>query len=544
MSAGRESGTPVSATDPPRSRGMTRDAGPALLAAALALTVVWAWLWWPNTIDDSYITYRYAEHLAHGLGAVYNPGERVEGYSSPLWMTALAAGVRLGLHTEPLSKAIGVVTVLISLVTIYVALQRARVGTLLAGAIVLLVASLPSLHLYTTSGLETVAMGGALVAATAGVGALEHTRLKRPVLTIALLASATLRPEGAVLAFVALAAWSIWGGESDPWPLAVLIAVALGALLMTRHAYYGTWVPTTFHVKPPPFVRLVRAHDPAAVAAMVRAWRANVWSGLDEIGGLVMVPLAALALRSRGWPAVAAVTGLAGFALAALMPADWMPGARFALPSMILLVSAAGWSANAIVTGLAIGRRSVAFGIGALIALWLARSTVVDLETWRALELEAERPPLAAQGAYRTIGRWLAAHAYPEQTLLAYEIGAVGYYSGLRVVDHEGLVTPAVAGIIRHAGESGPVRTGRDSLAMEAVVSYCVSANPDWFMVRTRAAPDSAGLEPALVADAIQRTLVERLGRRMEVAAVFPLAPPPATGRYVLLRRSPAATSP
>jgi hypothetical protein len=145
--------------------------------------------------------------------------------------------------------------------------------------------------------------------------------------------------------------------------------------------------------QPPPLVRLVLARDPAAVAALVRAWRANVWSGLDEIGGLVMVPLAALALRSRGWPAVAAATGLAGFALTAVMPADWMPGARFALPSMILLVAAAGWSAHAIVSVLSVGRRRATFALTTLMALWLARS---------------------------------------HETLLAYEIGAVGYYSGLR----------------------------------------------------------------------------------------------------------------
>jgi hypothetical protein len=205
---------------------------------------------------------------------------------------------------------------------------------------------------------------------------------------------------------------------------------------------------------------------------------------------------------------------------------------------MVLLVAAAGWSAHSIVAELSVGRRRATLVLTTLMALWLARSAVTDLEAWRALRLEAEQPPLAAQGAYREIGEWLGRHSDPHETLLSYEIGAVGYFSGLRVVDHEGLVTPEVAQVIRRAGESGPVRTGRDSLAMAAVVSYCVNANPDWFMVRTRVAPpDSAGLPPELVADAIQRALVERLGGRMEVAAVFPLGPPAATGHYVLLHR-------
>jgi hypothetical protein len=37
-------------------------------------------------VDDSYIFLRYAENFASGHGPVFNPGERVEGYSSPLWM--------------------------------------------------------------------------------------------------------------------------------------------------------------------------------------------------------------------------------------------------------------------------------------------------------------------------------------------------------------------------------------------------------------------------------------------------------------------------
>jgi hypothetical protein len=95
MSGRGESETSVPPARPPTLRGLP-GAGFALLLAALAMIVVWAWLWWPNTIDDAYITYRYAEHVARGLGAVYNPGERVEGFSSPLWMASLAAGVRLG----------------------------------------------------------------------------------------------------------------------------------------------------------------------------------------------------------------------------------------------------------------------------------------------------------------------------------------------------------------------------------------------------------------------------------------------------------------
>ena len=36
----------------------------------------------PFAIDDAYISLRYAENWANGYGPVFNPGERVEGYTN------------------------------------------------------------------------------------------------------------------------------------------------------------------------------------------------------------------------------------------------------------------------------------------------------------------------------------------------------------------------------------------------------------------------------------------------------------------------------
>ena len=40
--------------------------------------------------DDAFITMRYARNFAQGLGLVFNPGERVEGFTSFLWTIILA----------------------------------------------------------------------------------------------------------------------------------------------------------------------------------------------------------------------------------------------------------------------------------------------------------------------------------------------------------------------------------------------------------------------------------------------------------------------
>ena len=47
-------------------------------------------------LDDAFITFRYARNVAAGLGAVFNPGEAVEGYTSFLWMLICSAFFALG----------------------------------------------------------------------------------------------------------------------------------------------------------------------------------------------------------------------------------------------------------------------------------------------------------------------------------------------------------------------------------------------------------------------------------------------------------------
>ena len=41
--------------------------------------------------DDAYITFRVVWNLLHGYGAVFNPGERVQAYTHPLWMLTISA---------------------------------------------------------------------------------------------------------------------------------------------------------------------------------------------------------------------------------------------------------------------------------------------------------------------------------------------------------------------------------------------------------------------------------------------------------------------
>src|SRR4030067_1950880 len=50
--------------------------------------------------DDAMISMRYAYNLAHGNGLVWNVGERVQGFTNPLWVFYMAL-----LHLLPIPQA-------------------------------------------------------------------------------------------------------------------------------------------------------------------------------------------------------------------------------------------------------------------------------------------------------------------------------------------------------------------------------------------------------------------------------------------------------
>ena len=100
--------------------------------------------------DDAFISFRYAANLAEGHGLVFNPGERVEGYTNFLWTLIFAPVIALGLDPVPVSASLGMI---FSLALLWSSWELAGRRWLVP----LLVASFPGLSLEAVQGLETVA---------------------------------------------------------------------------------------------------------------------------------------------------------------------------------------------------------------------------------------------------------------------------------------------------------------------------------------------------------------------------------------------------
>ena len=86
----------------PRERRRALLASVMLLAFAMQIPV---WLW---NVDDAAISFTYARNLADGEGLVARPGgERVEGYSNPLWVLLLSLWELVGIDGFVSSKIMG-----------------------------------------------------------------------------------------------------------------------------------------------------------------------------------------------------------------------------------------------------------------------------------------------------------------------------------------------------------------------------------------------------------------------------------------------------
>ncbi|MFH5823416.1 hypothetical protein [Georgenia sp. AZ-5] len=176
---------------------------PAVTALSCAVFAVYCWVLRGFVTDDSWISVRYAENLAAGAGAAWNPdGPRVEGFSNPLLVYVEALADVAGWSAVSAARALGVLAGLACIVLVHRA-GRAVVGEPAAVSGAVLTGVSAPFALWAVGGLETTMTAAVLTAAAIQLARPDGGR---PLLAGALLAVLPwLRPEGLV-AGLALAA--------------------------------------------------------------------------------------------------------------------------------------------------------------------------------------------------------------------------------------------------------------------------------------------------------------------------------------------------
>lgn len=426
--------------------------------------------------DDAYIAFRYAKHLALFGSPVYNLGERVEGYTSFVWVLLGALGLRAGLAIPALVLGLGAISALVLMSGVHLlwngisAIPRWPSITAMG-----LVAMTAPIAVWTLGGLETSLFAGLLVVACALVASAANGDTNKATAAGAVLALATLtRPEGAAALVTALATLAVLRRKQEG-VLGTLAALLFGYLfivvphLVWRRSYYGDWLPNTYYAK----IGAAPAEMRAMGFAYLRLWAGDfTWSA--AILGLAVIAPAPRALPHESQEARARrlaslwmlrLNTLAIVAFAVWAGGDFLGAHRFlvpALPLAILLAVAAVVQWSMVVPAVVAGRRRWLFaGLAATLLIAYASQ---QHRLWTVFEegSTVDDPPAGLESIRDTrryalrwaaLGRWIAERARPGDWMAEGAAGASPFYAGINNLDPYGINDRYVARHGEHLGK-------------------------------------------------------------------------------------------
>jgi hypothetical protein len=238
----------------------------ALFVALLIGFLYYAWLYIRATsfdvegtrfyilFDDAMISMRYAYNLAHGNGLVWNPGERVQGFTNPLWVLYMAGLHKLALEPAQISLAVQFTGTILLAGTLFFVRRIVEhftgdLVTMLAA--VALTAFYAPLNSYVFLGMEVSALALVLTAAVYIVLRNDQARFT-PWLYVLLAVGTLLRSDAAVPCVILLVSQSLlqkrFRRQNLAWGIG-LLAFSLGGQALASYMYYGEWLPNTYYLK-------------------------------------------------------------------------------------------------------------------------------------------------------------------------------------------------------------------------------------------------------------------------------------------------------
>jgi hypothetical protein len=413
------------------------------VALALLLALLYI-LHEPYPVDDAYISYRYAQNLVAGNGLVWNPGERVEGYSNFLWTLLMAVGLKLGLALEWWAIIVSLPIQLVALWLAFLLARRLLGSHGWALAALLLVGLNHSAAGFATTGLETplqllefTAVAYLFTIAVAERWTVGRTLLFALILNIALLT----RPDSIVLAGAGIAGWFITHKQrtiKDYLSLALPFLLIFIPYLLWKQSYYGTIIPNAFQAKVRGlsgvpwglyYVYLFLTYYLLAPFFVLVAWQGRRIYREDRRIGLLLV-------FTAGW---------VGYVI--LVGGDFMEF-RFFVPILPLLMVAI---LHAIKRAVADRRLAVALIAGLLLGTannmldWSRQFYSYGVERLEGLKCHLYAPDENWVAVGRTLGDLFGGTGI---TIACGASGAIPYYSRLNTVDFMGLtdkVIPKIA---------------------------------------------------------------------------------------------------
>ncbi|NTU46368.1 hypothetical protein HGA88_01970 [Candidatus Roizmanbacteria bacterium] len=385
--------------------------------------------------DDAFITFRYVKHFLAGWGPVYNKGELIEGFSSPLWFLLLSGFGYFHFDLVFAGRALGLLFSLAEILLFYVFVSKQGFPFIakLFGFLFLCLNAVRAV--WSLGGLEEPLYSFLLFTFffcwyENGTGIWTKKRYVGFAFLSFILVLA--RSEGVIFVafYLGSQCFTVLKRKSF-WPLFwyALPFFALFLLgIVVRWNIFHDWVPNTYYAKVgATFYLYLRGIDYVFQ---------YFWSyGYGSLA--VCCGIAAYVSRRRSYLALLMILGVVGGTI--FVGGDGLPMYRFLLPMlpylawMLVITADYVWQT----------RTRTTFILSICIGLFIVGRSMIPAQ-------DTQYQYYFYQSTYEiprwtAVGKWLQFHAKPTDSLAAVPIGAVGYYSDLYVWDMMGLTNAHIA---------------------------------------------------------------------------------------------------
>lgn len=466
------------------------------LLAALAVAVPLGFAaFTQHAWEDYFITLRSSRNLVEGHGLVFNPGERLHTFTSPLGVLVPAlctwlAGVGHEDGALWIFRLLNAALLASAALFAWDRLRTLGVGT--AGGALFLGLMLADAKLidFSTNGMETAMLVWFLLLLWSELEAPAGPRTSR--LALALGGLMWTRPDAFILAGVLVGPHFLFRTEADqpvrPQWAALWRGALLGGLLylpwfVWAWWYYGTPVPNTITAKlayTPP----VNLHDLLVLPLQALKgqsmlqdfflptyWFFGGWPPILLQFGYALTTVAAFGWLVPGWPAAGRRLSLAVFLgmfyLRAIILFPW-----YVPPWTVLASLAIALAFDRVYHG-ALAIRWTALKSSLRILGTLAVLVPVAMLAATAWQMRVHQR-VVETGVRRQIGEWLRQNAAPGDTVFLEPLGYIGYFSQLKTYDFPGLSSREVVAAVRGGAKS--------------YVALIAAMRPGWILLR----PDEA----------------------------------------------------
>ena len=413
-------------------------------------------------VDDAFISLRYVKNALKGNGLVYNIGERVEGFTSPLHILINFVQGAMGLDLVLASKIAGVISLLliVSAVAIWSSSRKNpyKMNPPERCLVICLVATSFPLTFFAITGMETV-----LFSLLTLLIFLDATRLKITFrFTFLIFLAFLCRPEGITFLFGIISGvfFIRWLGHDqgnttyerilffDHKEILALVILALAVItfLGLRWNYYGEILPNTFFAK-----------APWSVAAETFHWSLkgirSIIYFFSQSGGIIgiIIFMAAIFRKDRYFNVlvmVAAVT-LSLMLFQKYAGSDWMIGSRYFIPA--LPVWAIGLGICFVNLGI-LDACSSSFSRCIVVSIAVLIIATMNIAEASQFLKNIRDYPNNVQSSIelKDVGNWIQNNLPREYQVRNWRIGAIGYYCDNPIIDTWGLVDREIARLRFH----------------------------------------------------------------------------------------------